>query len=202
MRRKLTVALLLNLSLLVGVFAAGCSRDPNVRKQKFYEQGNRDFDKGKYAEALISYSRALQIDRRFAEAHYKLAQCYLKRGSWAQAFQELNRTVDLQPDNWPAQLEIARLLLSATKPQDAKDRALLILHSNPKHAEAQILLSEADLALGKAKDALQEARTATEMAPELSASFLNLALIQVQTGAFTEAETSLKKAQSSDPTRR
>jgi tetratricopeptide (TPR) repeat protein len=200
MRCKSTVAILLNLSLLLGVLATGCSSDPNVRRQKFFEQGNRDFDKGKYAEASISYSRALQIDRRFAEAHYKLAQCYLKRGSWAQAFQELNRTVDLQPDNWPAQLDIARLLLSAAKPQDAKDRALLILRSNPKHAEAQILLSDADLALGNAKDALQEARTATEMAPEFSASFLNLALIQLQTGAFTEAETSLKKARSSDPT--
>ena len=116
MRRKLTVALLLSLSLLVGVFATGCSRDPNVRKQKFLEQGNRDFDKGKYPEALISYSRAIQIDPRFAEAHYKLAQCYLKQGSWAQAFQELNRTVDLQPDNWPAQLEIARLFLASGKP--------------------------------------------------------------------------------------
>ena len=38
------------------------------------------------------------------------------------------------------------------------------------------------------------------MAPELSASFLNLALIQARTGASTEAESSLKKAQSVEPT--
>ncbi len=200
MRRKSTLALFLSFSLFAGVFAAGCSRDPNVRKQKFFEQGNRFFDKGKYPEALISYSRALQIDPRFVEAHYKLAQCHLKQGSWAQAFQELNRTVDLQSSNWPAQLDIARLLLSAGKPQDAKDRALVILHSNPKHADAQILLSDADLALGNPKDALQEAREATEMSPELAAGFLNLALIQARTGAFVEAESSLKKAQSADPT--
>ena len=200
MKRNLTVTLLLSLSLFVGVFAAGCARDPNVRKQNFLERGNRDFDKGKYPEALIYYSRALQIDPRFAEAHYKLAQCYLKQGSWAQAFQELNRTVDLQPDNWPAQLEIARLFLASGKHQNAKDRALLILRSNPKHGEAQILLSQADFALGNPKDALEEARAATEMAPELSASFLNLALIQARTGASTDAESSLKKAQSVEPT--
>jgi tetratricopeptide (TPR) repeat protein len=200
MRRKSKLALLLCVSLLVGVFAAGCSRDPNVRKQKFLEQGNRDFYNGKYPEAAISYGRALQIDPHFVEARYKLAQCYEREGSWAQAFQELNRTVDLQPENWPAQLDIARLLLSGRKPQDAKDRALLILRSNPKHAEAQLLLSEADLALGNLKDALQEAREATEMAPEHSASFINLALIQARTGAISEAETSLKKAESLDPT--
>ena len=200
MRRKSTLAFLLSLSLFVGVFAVGCSRDRNVRKQKFFEQGNRDFNKGKYPEASISYSRALQIDPRFVEAHYKLAQCHLKQGSWAQAFQELNRTVDLQPNNWPAHLDIARLLLSAGKPQDAKDRALLILHSNPKHAEAQILLSQADLALGNREDALEEARKATEMAPERAAGFLNLALMQERTGAVAEAENSLKKAQSAEPT--
>jgi len=192
-------ALLLSFSLLVGVFPAGCSLDPNVRKQKFFAQGNRDFDKGKYAEAIISYGRALQIDPHLAEAHYKLAECYLKQGSWAQAYQELNRTVDLQPNDWPAQLEIARMLLAARKPQDAKDRALLILRSNPKHAEAQILLSDGYFTLGNLKNALQEARQTTEMAPEHSLGYLNLALIQARTGAITEAEASLKKAQSTDP---
>ena len=199
MRRKSNLVLLLSISVHLSVFAVGCSRDPNVRKQKFFDQGNRDFDKGKYPEALISYRRALQIDAHFVEAHYKLAQCYLKQGSWVQAFQELNRTVDLQPDNWPAQLEIARMFLSGRKYQDAKDRALLILHSNAKDAEAQILLSDADFALGNPKDALEEAREATEMAPDHAAGYLHLALIQTRTGALTEAESSLKKAQSLDP---
>ena len=36
------------LSLLVG-----CSRDPNVRKQKYYESGQRFYEKGKYREAAI-----------------------------------------------------------------------------------------------------------------------------------------------------
>ena len=54
--------------------------------------------------------------------------------------------------------------------------------------------------MGNPKDALEEARAATEMAPERSASFLNLALIQARTGASTDAESSLKKAQSVEPT--
>jgi hypothetical protein len=29
----------------------GCSRDPNVRKQKYLESGQRYFDKGMYREA-------------------------------------------------------------------------------------------------------------------------------------------------------
>src|SRR5215468_11051581 len=53
---------------------SGCFRDPNVRKQKFVEQGDAYFKNGKYPEAQISYARALQIDARFVPALYKSAQ--------------------------------------------------------------------------------------------------------------------------------
>src|SRR5467141_3991991 len=198
-RRKASLVLSYGLFFLLAVLVAGCSRDPNVRKLKFLQQGEVNFEKGKYPEANISYSRALQIDPRFVEAHYKRAQGFLKQGSWALAFQELSSTVDLQPENWPAQLELGQLLLAGGKPQEAKDRALLILQSDPKHADAQLLLSDADAALGNLEDALEEARVASEMAPDRSASLINLGLIQAKASAFDDAEASLKKAQSLDP---
>ena len=43
----------------------GCSRDPNVRKQKYLESGNRYYEKGKYREAAIQYENAIQVDARF-----------------------------------------------------------------------------------------------------------------------------------------
>src|ERR1700740_26697 len=113
--------------VLLTASGSGCSRDPNVRKHKFYEQGGRDFEKGKYPEGAISFSRALQVDPRFAEAHYKLAQCQLREGSWPSAFRELQRTIELQPENWQAQVDLGQLLLAAGKRQDAKDRAMLVL---------------------------------------------------------------------------
>ncbi len=39
---------------LLGLLA-GCSRDPNVRKQKYLESGQRYFDKGQYKEAAIQF---------------------------------------------------------------------------------------------------------------------------------------------------
>src|SRR6266550_7166978 len=132
-RRKASLVLSYGLFFLLAVLVAGCSRDPNARKLKYLQQGDLYFEKGKYPEANISYSRALQIDPRFVEAHYKRAQCLLKQSSWAAAFQELSRTVDLQPQNWPAQLDMGQLFLADGKLQEAKDRALLILQGNPKH---------------------------------------------------------------------
>ena len=89
----------------------GCSTDPVAKRQKFILQGDQEFGKGKYPEAVIYYSRALQIDKTSAEAHFKLAKCFIKQKTWSNAYQELLKTVDLQPGNEEAQLELGKLLL-------------------------------------------------------------------------------------------
>ena len=52
---------------------------------------------------------ALQVDSRFAQAHYKLGETYLKLGDGSHAVQELSRTVDLAPDNYAAHIDLANL---------------------------------------------------------------------------------------------
>ena len=74
---------------LASVLIVGCSRDPNVRKQKYFESGQRYFAKGQFKEAAIQYSNALQVDPQFVRAHYELAQCYLRTGEYARAYSEL-----------------------------------------------------------------------------------------------------------------
>src|SRR5271166_2187451 len=66
------------IGFLITALFTGCSRDPNVRKQKYLESGNRYRDQGKFREAAIQYSNAIQLDPRFVEAHYQLAETYLK----------------------------------------------------------------------------------------------------------------------------
>ncbi len=186
MFRTVKLSSFLCVLILLTASGGGCSLDPNARKQKFFEQGNRYFEQGKYPEALILYGRAVQTDPRFSEAHYKMAQCYLNRRSWAAAYQELQRTIDLQSQNWPAQLDLGQLLFAAGKTQEAKDRALLILRGNPQHADAQMLLANSDAVLGN----LKAARAAV---------FITLASIQMRAGALVDAEANLKRAKSADP---
>jgi tetratricopeptide (TPR) repeat protein len=187
------------LILICSLLAFGCSTNPRAKLQKFLEQGNREFQQGKYPEAMIFYGRALQIDPHSAETHYKLAQTHLKMSSWASAFQELSRTVDLDPQNWAAQLDLGRLQLAGGRAKEAKERAQLILQSNPQNADAEMLLSDADVALGNMKDALQEANSAIAMVPGRSDLYLNLGRVQIRQHDLAGAEQSFKKAQSIDP---
>ena len=59
------------LAMLVGL--ASCSRDPNVVKKRYFESGNKYFEKARYKEASIQYRNALKRDPKYGPAHYKLA---------------------------------------------------------------------------------------------------------------------------------
>src|SRR5262245_34859068 len=63
---------------VITALSAGCSRDPNVRKQRFFKSGQEYFEQGKYREAALQFENATQVDPRFAEAHYSLAQTFLR----------------------------------------------------------------------------------------------------------------------------
>src|SRR5205814_6355312 len=93
------VFVLLTFALVSLSLLAGCTRDPNVRKQKYVESGRKYYAEAKYREAAIQFQNALQIDNRYADAHYELAKAYIKLESWTNAYRELSRTVDLQPEN-------------------------------------------------------------------------------------------------------
>ena len=123
MSRSVVVRLFLVGFLITALFT-GCSRDPNVRKQKYLESGDRYFAQGKYREAAIQYSNAVQIDSRFAQAHYQLGQTYLKLGDSGHAFQELSRTVELAPDNYRAHIDLANLLVTARNPDGSSNAGL------------------------------------------------------------------------------
>src|SRR5215471_1140492 len=112
MSRSCTACLLLLSSLLLALLT-GCSRDPNVRKQKYFDSGEKYFAEGKYREAAIQYMNAIQIDSRFTQAHYQMGQVYLRLGDKQRAYTELGRTVELSPNNYAAITDLANILVSA-----------------------------------------------------------------------------------------
>ena len=77
------VSLRLFLLVLFSSPRSGCSRDPNVRKQKYFDSGEKYFAESKYREAEIQYLNAIQVDSVSRQAHYQLGQTYLKLGDGA-----------------------------------------------------------------------------------------------------------------------
>ena len=207
MNRSTAIRVLLLCSFVAGLLT-GCSHDPNVRKEKYFSSGEKYFSVGKYREAMIQYSNAIQIDSHFVRAHAQLAQTLLKLGDNNRAFQELNRTVELDPNNSRARTDLANLLMTVRNPDgslvpDTMQQAKTQLDwlnknqsGNPEthQAWANYYSAENDLA-----SAVKEIKQAINLDPSHSGSYLMLALLQTRLELAEQAESNFKKAIELDP---
>lgn len=183
------------LSVVALALLAGCHRDPNIAKQKYMESGKRYSAAGKLREAAIQFSNALKIDKNYPDAHFELAQTYLHLGQFNAAYNELQRTVDLQPGNIPARIALGSLLAAGGRLDDAQTQANAVLAAQPNNPDAHALLSSIALRRGDKDKALSEMRRALELDPNRASFHDNLALLlSSDPGNAPQTEQELKKA--------
>ena len=179
---------------------AGCHRDPNVRKHKYLESGDRYSAQGKYREAAIQYLNALKVDKSFPDAHFALAHTYLHLGQFSAAYAELAHTVDLQPANLKARTELGNLLLAGGKIDDAQKQADAIMAAEPNNPDVHAMLAAIALRRGNKDQALVEINRALELEPNRAAFHEDLALLQSADPTKASAEEDeMKKAVALDP---
>ena len=207
MTRPCTLRWLIACAAICGLLT-GCTRDPNVRKQKYFDSGQKYFAEGKYREAAIQFSNAVQIDSRFADAHAQLAQTYLKLGDNPRAFQELSRTVELAPDNYRAHIDLANLLVTGRNPdgspiqdylKQAKAHLDILRDKQPNDPEVHEAWANYYVAQNEVPAAIGEMTQAIAVAPNRSESYLLMALLQLRSNHPDQAEASFKKAIEVDP---
>jgi len=176
------------------LFFAGCSHDPNVRKQKYLESGERYFAKADYAAASIQLRNALQVDPQFPEAHYQLARTYLKLQEWNNGYQELERTVELEPQNYRARLDLANLLLAGGQLKPAQEQLDLLLSRQPDNADVHLAKGNLLAAEQQFPAGIQEVQRAVSLDPQRGDFYLNLAELQLRHDQPDAAEANFKKA--------
>ena len=181
-------------SCVLAALLTGCSRNPNEKKQRYLESGQRYFDKGQYREAEIQFENAIQVDARFAEAHYRLAQAATKLGDGQTAVQELSTAIQIQPDHYAAHLDLANLLILARHFSEAKDHLDLLAQKQPDNPEVYVARANFSAATNNTAGALADMQKALQLDPRRSDSYMNLALLQVRGQQWDAAEANLKKA--------
>ncbi len=113
MKRSL---LFLCLPLLLLVLAS-CNTDPQAQAQRSVDQGNKFFAKAKYKEAAIMYRKAYAKNPLYGEAYYRMGLTDLKLGGLGEAVGMFRRSVELQPENADAAIQLASIyLFAATQP--------------------------------------------------------------------------------------
>lgn len=153
-----------------------CTRDPKVRAQRYVENGNKFFNKAKFADASIMYRRALKEDPRSGEAWYRLALTDYKLAHYSDAFKALTNTVELEPANVDAKSRLAELYMVAASQEknterkaknldDAKDLADKLIAQDPKSFDGHRILGELALTQKDAEKGVMELAAANQAKP-------------------------------------
>ncbi len=181
--------------LVVGCLA--CFSGCRTSEQGYVAKGNKAYDDGKYADAAINYSKALQKDQNYGEAYYRLGLAEIKEQNARQAYDALYRAVELVPNNIDAKEQLGSLTLELYmvdphRPQAyynlVKRTSDALLQRNPNSFEG--LREKGYLAItdGKRDDAIAIFRKALLVKP--SDPNVTAALVQnlLVTGHVPEAE--------------
>jgi len=192
--RRPVLALSLTATLL-----SACSMDPNLRKQKYFGSGLRYFEKQQFSEAAIEFTNAIKVDPTYADAHFRLAECDVSLQQQGRAYQEFARTVELQPENYRARMEMANLLIHNRDFPHAREQTDILLQKEPRDPAVHSLASNLLAAEGNNPGAIGEVQQTITLAPGNWEAYLNLALLQLKNNQPDAAEASFKKVIELDP---
>jgi tetratricopeptide (TPR) repeat protein len=174
-----------------------CTRDPKAKAQRYLDNGNKFFAKGKFKEASIMYRSALKQDLRFGEAYYRLGLTDLQLSAFGDAAQMLLRAVSLQPDNKDAATKLAELYLmvalkdpqhSADMLKNATELADHLVDKDPQSFEGHRLMGQIDLIKRNVPAAVKELAAANEANPLQPDAVLSYVQALVADNQFLAAE--------------
>ena len=128
---------------VLSIAFVGCTRNPETAKRKYVESGLKYMEQKKYDSAVIQFKKALQVDPRYAEAHYQLGTAELDLQHFPEGYKELSQAVLLDPSHIKARLELGSLYLVARQSDKAEEQARHVVELDPKNADAFVLLGNA-----------------------------------------------------------
>jgi tetratricopeptide (TPR) repeat protein len=168
--------------------------------------GNAFARNGRFADAIASYRRALELRPQLVEARNNLAQAHDGLGSELaamgradEAAASFRRAIDIDPEFFEAHSNLGNALRSAgqiDKALESYDRALQIM---PRFAEAHCNRAIALRLLGQVSQARAACRCALKISPRFASVFIILGELSADSGEFAEAERFFRQAISIEP---
>jgi Ca-activated chloride channel homolog len=114
--------------------------------KKFIRQGNREYNKDKYADSEISYRRATDKNKESAAAVFNTGDALYKQQKYEDAGKQFIQTVDMNEDKRKKSESLYNLgnsLLKANKVQESIESYKGSLKLNPDNVEAKYNLAYA-----------------------------------------------------------
>ncbi len=138
---------------------------------------------GNTLEASRCWARCLELDGRFAEAHFQLGAVAFKAGKFAEAHSRFQKAVEADPKRWDARLRLAEALLLQGKAEEALAALEPVLSaSTAVAAEAHYFSGRACLLLGQYAQAQGHFEQAIRLSPEMTHAYHGLSTALARLG--------------------
>jgi Tfp pilus assembly protein PilF len=187
------------LALTTALLFIGCTHDPQVVKQQYFNKGLEYLKKDKINDAKLQFLNALKIDPNFAEAASILAEIQFREKNYKQAFTLLQQAVRSKPDLVPAHKGMAQFYKLTGKFPDAQKELEFVLEHTPDDIETLMNLGTIQELQHKAKDAQGTFSRVLELQPNNVSALLALASVSKDTNDLDGAEKYLKLALDKNP---
>jgi tetratricopeptide (TPR) repeat protein len=154
---------------------ASCSRSPEERAQRHYEQGEKLLAQNDPVKAAIEFKNALQFNAGHVAAWRGLAQIEERNKNWRGLVPVLRKVVELDPKDVDAKLRLAKLLLLGNALDDALNLANAAVQLDERNTTALALKAAILVKQNNEAGAVLEAEKALAIDPANAEALIVLA---------------------------
>jgi tetratricopeptide (TPR) repeat protein len=155
---------------------------------------------GRIAEGTAEFTEALKLEPLNPEAHFNLGLALANQNRFQEAASRFNDALKLRPADPRSHFQLGQVLVHLRQPAEAVAHFREAIRLRPEwpppiDALARLLASDPDPAVRNGSEAVQLAQSAVKLSESREPqAILTLAMAQAETGAFTDAVSSVGKA--------
>ena len=164
----------------------------------YIRKGEKMEEFKKFAEAMDSYRKSLEMNPDFAETHRKIAYLLILDQKFDEAQKEFEIAKNLEPKDPLAYQNLGEVYLAKKEYEKARVEFEGCLKINPRYSPAHLGLGSIYLAQGNTAKAQQSFETSIKLDPDNADSQFMLGVIYMQQNQMDKAEKALKIAQHSE----
>ena len=142
-------------------------------------------------QALIEYRKAVELNPKAPHLHYRIATLLLhdkKDESDAEALEQFKQELIVNPGDAPSEYQVAEILRRQNQLDAAFAHFLRAIELDPVFVEAHLGLAKVHLARHQPNEAIQQLKTAIQLAPENPAPHYSLMLAYRELGRTEDAQ--------------
>ncbi|MFS8084787.1 MAG: tetratricopeptide repeat protein [Acidobacteriota bacterium] len=173
------------------LIVASSTRNITDQAAPAYNRGQKNFEAGKYHEAVRDFAAAIKLDPKSEEAHYGLARALTKTNKLEEAIAEFKKVLDLNPTD---ELKIWSYYLTGNayaelgQYKEAIAAYQQAIKLNPELSKPHNNLGLAYAASNRIADAASEFAEAVKLKADYAEAHYNLGVAYWQLGKKQEAQ--------------